>query len=287
MILSREFEAHIAAERIIDMVRSAGFDITNPYSIINADWSMFPDDMRFGYGASRLVIWDEDYCDYVIKIALHEDYEKYCQHEVDIYEAAAKEGLADKFAWCCCYSEPERCGDMYMPGIYVMEYVDCDEDAVYDSAWVYGYKSYCEMKGIDSSNYDHAEEYNNWNWRAADDNEMIMDYLEGQVSEEKIRAFNVFMAKWQITDIHSQNVGFKGNRMVMVDYAGWNWQKGVTMDMWFDDDICWCADSDRCKNTECFRHMSNRRSAVAGPDIFTCACLMSTEICPLTEEGEN
>ena len=24
-------------------------------------------------------------------------------------------------------------------------------------------------------------------------------------------------------DIHQANVGFKGNRMVLVDYAGWNW----------------------------------------------------------------
>ena len=37
------------------------------------------------------------------------------------------------------------------------------------------------------------------------------------------RAFEVFMCKWWITDIHEQNVGFKGSDMVIVDYAGWNW----------------------------------------------------------------
>ena len=70
MVYSKEFEAFMAAERIIDMVRSAGFDITDPYSILNADYSMFPYDMEYSNGASRLVIWDSDYCDYVIKIAL-------------------------------------------------------------------------------------------------------------------------------------------------------------------------------------------------------------------------
>lgn len=222
MVYSKEFEAFMAAERIIDMVRSAGFDISDPYSILNADYDMFPYDMEYSNGASRLVIWDSDYCDYVIKIALDQKFEKFNQHEVEVYREAVKEGFADNFAWCTCYQEPMICDDWYVPGIYVMEYVDCDEEAVSDSAWIYGYKSYCAMKGIDSSNYDHAEEYNEWNW--CEDDDMVLEYIEAHIDEEKRKAFNVFMAKWWITDIHSLNVGFKGNRMVMVDYAGWGWQ---------------------------------------------------------------
>ena len=59
------------------------------------------------------------------------------------------------------------------------------------------------------------------------------------------------------------------------------WRGDIAM---FDDDICWCADSDRCKNKNCFRHMSNRRHYTEGPDIFTCAKLMGTDICPLDED---
>lgn len=61
------------------------------------------------------------------------------------------------------------------------------------------------------------------------------------------------------------------------------------MDMWFDEyDICWCADSDRCKNYECFRHMAHQPIRKdGGPFIFTCGCLMGTDVCPLTEKGEN
>ena len=54
--------------------------------------------------------------------------------------------------------------------------------------------------------------------------------------------------------------------------------------MGFEYDICWCGDSYRCKNTECFRHFNNR------PDderIFTCACLMWTEACPMHNETEE
>lgn len=57
------------------------------------------------------------------------------------------------------------------------------------------------------------------------------------------------------------------------------------MDMWFDNsDICWCSDSVRCENTECFRHLTNKND---GERIFTCGSLMGTEYCPMSEEGEN
>ena len=57
--------------------------------------------------------------------------------------------------------------------------------------------------------------------------------------------------------------------------------------MYFDDDICFCADSDKCKMTKCFRHMSHHKRPTSGPDIFTCSHLMGTDVCPLTKEGEN
>ena len=217
-------EAFMAATRIVNMVESAGFNITDPLSIINyANCSNTPDEMRYSYGASRLVIWDDDYCDYVIKIALNESYEKYCQHEVDIYNAAVKEGFADKFAWCACYSEPCLDEDFYNPGIYVMEYVDCNEDEVYDSAWKYGYEEFCSMKGIDGSSYSDELIRSFDNWNCEEEEDMVIDYIKSSMSYEEQRAFNVFMMKWCISDIHTQNAGFIGNRMVMVDYAGWNW----------------------------------------------------------------
>ncbi len=56
------------------------------------------------------------------------------------------------------------------------------------------------------------------------------------------------------------------------------------MDMWFGSDICWCSDSIRCENTECFRHLSNKNDE---EKIFTCGSLMGTECCELTKESEN
>ena len=222
-LLNRINEAAMAAERIINMIECAGFDITNPNSILDyPNYMNLPDGMQYAYGASRIVLWDEDYCDYVIKIALDEKYEKFCQHEVEVYEAAVKEGLADNFAWCMCYSDSYYEEDGYIPGIYVMEYVDCNEDTVADTTYKHGYEEYCEMNGLDSSNWDSIDEYDRW--YEGDSEDRVLDYMESLMPSEYKRMFEVFMCKWWITDIHEQNVALKpdGN-MVIVDYGGWNW----------------------------------------------------------------
>lgn len=219
--MDRYHEACRAAHRILDMIEELELDWTNPHTIIDAfDYYNRPEGMEYSYGASRMVIWDE-YCDYVVKIALDERYEKLCQHEVEVYQAAEKEGLEDNFAWCACYIEPCMDSDFYHCGVYVMEYVDCDEDAAYDSAWKYGYETYCRERGLDSTNYNSVSDFDNWN--CAEDEEMILDYIESFMDGEKLKAFCVFMMKWWINDIHQANVGFKGGRMVLTDYAGWNW----------------------------------------------------------------
>ena len=223
-LLNRINQAAMAADRIIDMLECAGFDITDPNSIISyPNYMNMPGSMTYAYGASRIAIWDEDYCDYVVKIALDEKYEKFCQHEVEVYEAAVKEGLADTFAWCMCYAKPQYNdeGEYEVPGIYVMEYVDCNEDVNSDEIWKYGYSQYCKERGLDSSSYDYADDYDEWN--CEEDDELVLEYVESQMNDEQRRLFNVFMMKWWISDIHNQNIGHIGNRIVILDYAGWNW----------------------------------------------------------------
>lgn len=212
-----------AAERIVNEIESAGFDLTDAHAIIDGFWGGMIGSINYAYGASRLVLWDEDYCDYVIKIALDPSYEKYCQHEVEIYAAAEKEGVSDSFAWCMCYQEPTYAdGEIDAPGIYVMEYLDCNEDEVYDDAWCHGYKEYCRSHGLDASNYDNASQYDNWN--QSDDSDLVLDLLESNMSTEYRRMFEVFMCKWEITDIHQGNISclHNGHRKI-VDYGGWGW----------------------------------------------------------------
>ena len=218
--MDRYLKACQAAERIINDVVASGFELCDAESIIRNGYSYLPDHIQYAYGASRLVLWDVEYCDYVVKIAQDEHCEKYCQHEVEIYEAAIKEGVADSFAWCACYREPDW--DEGEPGIYVMEYLDCNEDEVYDDAWCHGYKEYCRSHGLDASNYDNASQYDNWN--KSDDSDLVLDLLESNMSNEYRRMFEVFMCKWEITDIHQGNISClcDGHRKI-VDYGGWGW----------------------------------------------------------------
>lgn len=54
--------------------------------------------------------------------------------------------------------------------------------------------------------------------------------------------------------------------------------------MLFEDDICYCGNSDECNNISCFRHMSNRRIKEG---IFTTGLLKGTEYCPGFKRKEN
>ena len=221
-------KAFAAAYRLVSACEAAGVDLTDPDGIARGVYDRYlPDDMSYCSGASRLVIWDE-YCDFIIKLPLYDTCERYCDREVEIYEDAIRQGWTDQFAWCACYQRSDWVDDIYIPGIYVMEYIYCNEEDVYDSAWKYGYEAYCRERGLDSSTYDAAEEYNDWNY--ADDDDMVLDCIEAQLLDDDVRrAFCVFMRKWTINDIHCGNAGLKGDKMVLVDYGGWNWQKGVTM----------------------------------------------------------
>ena len=55
----------------------------------------------------------------------------------------------------------------------------------------------------------------------------------------------------------------------------------MNINKWFEDDICWCADSNECTNDDCFRHMLNRTQRQG---IFTMGHLKNTELCPLANE---
>ena len=65
------------------------------------------------------------------------------------------------------------------------------------------------------------------------------------------------------------------------EMIAWN-KKKWSDTMFFEDDICWCSDSDRCDNTNCFRHMNNRKTA----GIFTAGSLMGTEYCENNKESK-
>lgn len=211
-------KAFIAAQRLLDVVKGAGFNLFN-YEDVNAitryGYEYLPDYLHYEWGATRLVIWDDE-CDFVIKVAIDAGCEKYNQHEVEVYQAAVADGLADYFGWCDCYIESEY----GCPGIYVMEFLEGNEEEVCDNAYKYSYETYCDRNGLDSSDYESMEEYDSIE---RDEKEEIRTLLESQMSLEEIYEFNKFIDKWHVNDIHAGNVLYHGNVLTICDYAGFGW----------------------------------------------------------------
>lgn len=215
--MNKTATAFMAAQRIIDSVKCAGFDLHNYEDIENITrygYKYFPGFIHCEWGATRLVIWDDQY-DYVIKVAIEPDCEKYNQHEAEVYEAAVSAGLKDYFGWCKCYIKSEN-----GPGIYVMEFLSGDESDITENAFIYCYEHYCNMYGLDASNYESMDEYDSIE---RDEKEEVRDFLESQMSTSEVHDFRIFLLKWLVNDLHAGNVLYRNKTLVICDYAGFGW----------------------------------------------------------------
>ena len=89
--MDRMVEAFAAAQRMIDELANNGFDRETLVNDFENDCDL-PWGMWWNCGASRIVIGDE-LENYVLKIASTQNYEKYNQREVEVYQRAVEEGL--------------------------------------------------------------------------------------------------------------------------------------------------------------------------------------------------
>lgn len=217
--MDRTIQAFAAAERIMNKIEQANLGSDTPHDILDVVWQGgLPNGLYANYGASRLVIWDDE-CDYVIKMPIDSYDEKYCKREVEIYSAAVEEGLEDLFGWCACYREPEE----YKCGIYVMEFLSGNEDEIFDSAWNYGYQKFCDEYGLDSSIEDNREEYEANHYDYNTDNANMLELFESLIDGIKASLLDRFLAKWRINDLHAGNYLYRGTELVICDYAGYGW----------------------------------------------------------------
>ena len=220
--MDRTVKAFEAAQRIINTMREAGFedlrDLMSPTRIIDT-----PDYIQWEYGATRLVVWDDE-CDYVVKVALDFDCEKYNEKEAEICATAEKEGFGDMFGWCKQYTAPQGKKEDYVPGIYVMEFLEGCEDDVTDSAYERGYKEFCRSNGLDESDFDSHDRYQEYREEVdIEEQDEIMELLVEGMSVSETYDFNSFLYDNNINDLHSANVLMKGDRFVICDYAGFGW----------------------------------------------------------------
>lgn len=206
--------ATLRANEIMNTLFEAGFNINEP---MNIDYLELPWNFMYDSGASRLVIWDMGYLDYVIKLPIRPEYERYCIHEVELYHKAVEAGVEAQFGWC------EEIGDYDGITVYAMEYLDCDYDGISDATYTWGYEKYCSEQKIDSSLESSRKQYNSHYWDTYEDSSLLLDWFEDHLIKPVAAAFDRFINECEISDIHPGNIGYRDTEIVLCDYAGWDW----------------------------------------------------------------
>ena len=210
--MDRFNEAYNRISKLMGILNGAGFDINDPWSFESID---VPENIKFATGATRLVIWDAENPDYVAKIALSEEDEKYNLHEVELYQAAEREGLGEHFGWCA------EIYDYGVRSVYAMEYLDCDYDQIYSESYQWGYENYCYEQDLDINTEDSREAYEDYFWKSGTCDNLVFDWFEDKLLKPMVAKFDRFVYEHDINDIHSGNVGYRGNVLVLCDYAGY------------------------------------------------------------------
>lgn len=166
-------------------------------------------DFFFSFGASKMVLW-EDEMPYVLKIPFLNDVDRdYCKIEIDNYKKAEKiPEIAECFAWC------DYLFELFGFPIYIMEKANCDEGEISEQAYSSAYEATCEYESVDEEKF--SEDFYYWS-----DIEQMENLLCDEWTWRVFDKFLHFCEKNNINDRHTGNWGYIGDRLVIVDYSGY------------------------------------------------------------------
>lgn len=156
-------------------------------------------------GATKLVILDTR-LDWVLKIPFRDKKMDYCAREVEIYHKAIEAEVEECFASCHFLMDYEG-----VP-CYIMEKVECDTDAV-ESDFV----TRSSENGCIDMDEDEFFEYVG----SLDGSEMVDELFGFYYDAETLEKVSTFIQDNNINDVHTGNVGYRGDQLVMVDYSGY------------------------------------------------------------------
>lgn len=206
--------ARYRTEEIMNILLTHGFEFDKHFNIGTLG---LPANIEWAYGATRLVVWDWDCPDFVVKIPLGTDCFKYCKREAEIYHTAVVDGVDRYFAWC------DYMGEYDGWPIYAMEFVDCDRDSIEDSCYTSAYENWCKENGYDPFDLDVSDEFNDMYYSSEICYNSIIDWFYEQVSDVIEMALRKFIGRNKINDIHSGNLGYLNDHVCLCDYAGFGW----------------------------------------------------------------
>lgn len=176
-----------------------------------------PEHIGISAGCTRLAFWDRDICDYVYKVNIYDDDIDYTKQEAWVYDRAIEDHVEDCFAWV------GKIIDGGMHSVYAMEFCNVDSHLLSSESWEYHAKLVCEDEGYD---YEHLTEAQRD--EIADlveeteysQTEGMLDYAHEFMDDDLFYRFCAFLNKYYINDLHVGNWGFYKERLVVVDYAG-------------------------------------------------------------------
>lgn len=158
-------------------------------------------DISYNSGCTRYVFWDD--CDYVYKVNFKKEVD-YCKKEAENYEAARECGIEDMFAECAYVLTYEG------RDIYAMEFAEVnDEQTCSDLREKMENSSHFTKEEIDNILYD------------LNGCDVVSELLNYYYSLSMIKRFDWLCRRNYINDIHDSNVGYIGDRLVIIDYAGY------------------------------------------------------------------
>jgi len=220
--MNNERKFHKAEERVEDIMRQLDFvefrealrNVEDLYDLYWCHCHLFPDNIRFASGATKVVIWDDNHPDFVIKI--NNDGIDYCEKEAIYYQEARDRGIEDCFAWCDYITTYEGVD------IFAMEYCVCDEDYVSYLSYEYRYEQFCDDLGYSRDESDSRAEFEesdmSWDY---DNSDAIIELVMGKFFIDDIaRKFWKFINEFHINDLHAGNVSINNGRAVFVDFSG-------------------------------------------------------------------
>lgn len=147
-------------------------------------------------GISKAVI-TYPYLPFVIKIPLEVDDHRLARKEVEISERVRGGDIEEMFAHAYMIE------NIYNVPIYIMEKVELDSDKVCSSV---ANSEYCCDTYVSDLPYNETE--------------MLVGIFEGYYDYEQIQSFLDYCAQVDISDFHDENIGFIGDRPVVIDYSG-------------------------------------------------------------------
>lgn len=177
--------------------------ITDPY---NDDVVALPNGIKMVAGASRCAIVDEAY-DWVVKFDI--DAHEYCDRECELYQYARELDIE------CCFPECAYIGNVnvgdWCIALYAFQKADCR----------YSRHNVSEEEHSRLAPYKYSP--------LKERSESIAADLLHFWGEEKFAALNDFCLRYDINDIHSNNVGYIAGKLIIIDFAGYH-------DSYYDDE---------------------------------------------------